>query len=86
VNSQTIIENPIAAIEQSNGNIVVVTGFNNTEFPNLEVFGLVRYTSGGAFLGTTTASFFTNGHQCAECGRAAVQRRYRGGGDGFERH
>ena len=53
--------NPLTAFEQSNGDIAVVTGFNNTAFPNLEVFGLVRYTPTGRLIGTTTASFFANG-------------------------
>jgi uncharacterized delta-60 repeat protein len=48
-------------IEQSNGDIAVVTAINRSGFPNLEVFGLLRYTSSGTLLGTTTASFFTNG-------------------------
>jgi uncharacterized delta-60 repeat protein len=49
------------AIEQSNGDIAVVTGINTTAFPNLEVFGLVRYTSAGTLIGTTSASFFNQG-------------------------
>jgi hypothetical protein len=39
----------------------VATAINNTGFPGPEVFGLPRYTSSGTLLGTTTASFFTNG-------------------------
>jgi len=35
----------LTAIEQSNGDLVVVTGINPTAIPNLEVFALVRYTS-----------------------------------------
>jgi uncharacterized delta-60 repeat protein len=53
----------LTAIEQSNGDIAVVTGFNdegNTN-PNGEVVALTRYTSDGTFIGTTIASFFTNG-------------------------
>ena len=53
----------LTAIEQSNGDIAVVTGFNNegAANPNGEVFGLVRYTSSGTLIGTTTASFFSGG-------------------------
>jgi hypothetical protein len=51
----------LTAIEQSNGDIAVVTGINTTAFPGLEVFGLVRYTSDGTLIGATTASFFTDG-------------------------
>ena len=51
----------MTAIEQSNGDLAVVTGINTTAFPGLEVFGLVRYTSDGTLIGATTASFFTGG-------------------------
>ena len=51
----------LTAIEQSNGDLAVVTGINTTAFPGLEVFGLVRYTSDGTLIGVTTASFFTDG-------------------------
>jgi len=51
----------LTAIEQSNGDLAVVTGINRTAFPGLEVFGLVRYTSDGALIGATHASFFTAG-------------------------
>ncbi|HEY6765183.1 MAG TPA: delta-60 repeat domain-containing protein [Candidatus Sulfotelmatobacter sp.] len=51
----------LTAIEQSNGDIAVVTGLNKTGFPNVETFALIRYTSTGTRLSTTTASFFTNG-------------------------
>ena len=51
---------PLTAIEQSNGNIAVVTGLGNG-FPNEENFALVRYTSNGTLIGTTTAAFFNNG-------------------------
>ena len=53
----------LTAIEQSNGDIAVVTGFNNEgdSNPNGEVIGLVRYTSDGTLIGTTIASFFANG-------------------------
>jgi len=50
---------PLTAIEQSNGNLAVVTGI--TQFNGTEDFGLVRYTPNGTLIGTTTASFFTNG-------------------------
>jgi len=51
---------PLTAIEQSNGNIGVVTGLGNG-VPNEENFALVRYTSNGTLIGTTTAAFFDNG-------------------------
>ena len=51
---------PLTAIEQSNGNIAVVTGLGNG-VPNEENFALVRYTSNGTLIGTTTAAFFNNG-------------------------
>jgi len=51
----------LTAIEESNGDIAVVTAINNTGFPGAEVFGLLRYTSKGKLIGTTTASFFTTG-------------------------
>ena len=51
----------LTAFEQSNGNIAVVAGLNNTAFPGIETFALLRYTSSGTLLSTTTASFFTNG-------------------------
>ncbi len=50
---------PLTAIEQSNGDIAVVTGL--TEEFSGEVFALVRLTPSGTEVGTTTASFFTNG-------------------------
>ena len=50
---------PLTAIEQSNGDIAVVTGL--TEEFSGEVFALVRLTPSGTEIGTTTASFFTNG-------------------------
>jgi uncharacterized delta-60 repeat protein len=55
------ITGTLTAIEQSNGDIAVVTGINTSAFPNLEVFGLVRYTSGGTLIGATSASFFNEG-------------------------
>ena len=55
------ITSTLTAIEQSNGDLAVVAGINTTAFPNLEVFALVRYTSDGTLIGTTTASFFTDG-------------------------
>ena len=51
----------LTAIEQSNGNIAVVAGLNKTAFPGIETFALIRFSSGGTLLSTTTASFFTNG-------------------------
>ena len=51
---------PLAAIEQSNGNIAVVTGLGNG-VPGDENFALVRYTSNGKLIGTTTAAFFNDG-------------------------
>ncbi len=51
---------PLTAIEQSNGNIAVVTGLGNG-VPNEENFALMRYTSNGTLIGTTTAAFFNNG-------------------------
>ena len=51
----------LTAFEQSNGNIAIVTGLNKTGFPGIETFALVRYTSSGTLLSTTTASFFANG-------------------------
>jgi uncharacterized delta-60 repeat protein len=52
----------LTAIEQSDGDIAVVTGLNKTGFPGTEAFALIRYTSSGVLLSTTTASFFTNGN------------------------
>jgi uncharacterized delta-60 repeat protein len=51
----------LTAFEQSNGNIAVVAGLNKTSFPGIETFALIRYTSSGKLLSTTTASFFANG-------------------------
>ena len=54
----------LTGIEQSSGDIAVVTGFNNVGEhvnPNEEVVGLVRYTSSGTLIETTTAAWFTNG-------------------------
>jgi uncharacterized delta-60 repeat protein len=56
---------PLTAIEQSsssltNGNIAVVTGLGNG-VPGEENFALVRYTSNGTLIGTTTAAFFNDG-------------------------
>ncbi len=50
---------PLTAIEQSNGDIAVVTGL--TEEFSGEVFALVRLTPSGTEIGTTTASFITDG-------------------------
>ena len=51
---------PLTAIEQSNGDIAVVTGLGNG-VPNEEDFALVLYTSNGTLIGTTRAAFFNNG-------------------------
>ena len=56
---------PLTAIEQSssgltNGNIAVVAGLGNG-VPGDENFALVRYTSNGTLIGTTTAAFFNDG-------------------------
>jgi uncharacterized delta-60 repeat protein len=53
----------LTAIEQSNGDIAVVTGFNNegNANPTGEVVALTRYTSDGTLIGTKIASFFANG-------------------------
>jgi uncharacterized delta-60 repeat protein len=54
---------PLTAVEQSNGDLAVVIGFNNEgdSNPNGEVIGLVRYTLDGTLIGGTIASFFANG-------------------------
>jgi uncharacterized delta-60 repeat protein len=51
----------LTAFEQSNGNIAVIAGLNKTTSPGIEAFALLRYTSSGTLLSTTTASFFANG-------------------------
>ena len=53
----------LTAIGQANGDLAVVTGFNNegADNPNGEVVALTRYTSDGTLIGTTIASFFVNG-------------------------
>ncbi len=51
---------PLTAIEQSNGNIAVVTSLGNG-VPGDEDFALVRYTSNGTLIGTTRAAFFNDG-------------------------
>jgi uncharacterized delta-60 repeat protein len=51
---------PLTAIEQSNGNIAVVTGLGNGVAGD-EDFALVRYTSNGTLIGTTRAAFFNDG-------------------------
>jgi len=61
----------LTAFEQSNGNVAVVTGLNKTGLPGIETFALIRYTSSGTRLSTTTASFFTNGNSIPVA--AAVQ-------------
>jgi uncharacterized delta-60 repeat protein len=61
----------LTAIEQSNGSIAVVIGINRSEFPNLEVFGLVRYTPDGALIGATSASFLHGGISSPNAAAAA---------------
>ena len=49
----------LAAVEESNGDLALVAGIS---IPSAgSVFGLVRYTPIGTLIGTTTASFVTNG-------------------------
>jgi uncharacterized delta-60 repeat protein len=52
----------LTAIEESNGDLAVVAGIS---IPSAgagdEVFGLMRYTPSGTLIGTTTATFVTNG-------------------------
>ncbi len=50
---------PLAAIEQSNGDIAVVTALG-TSVPGDENFALVRYKSNGKLIGTTTAAFLND--------------------------
>jgi uncharacterized delta-60 repeat protein len=52
----------LAALEESNGDLAVVAGISIPVAGSAdEVFGLVRYTPSGTLIGTTTASFVTNG-------------------------
>jgi uncharacterized delta-60 repeat protein len=52
----------LTAIEESNGDLAVVAGISiPSAGSGNEVFGLVRYTPNGTLIGTTTASFVTNG-------------------------
>jgi Mn2+/Fe2+ NRAMP family transporter len=51
------VVSPLATFEQSNGNIAVVAGLESGS--NEENFALVRYTSNGTLIGTTTAAFST---------------------------
>ena len=51
--------NPVAAIEQSNGNIVVVAGINNDQ-TGIFAFGLLVYTSNGTLIGHTQVAFGSN--------------------------
>ena len=53
------VVSPLTAFEQSNGDIAVVAGLESGS--NEENFALVRYTSNGILIGTTTAAFFNNG-------------------------
>lgn len=53
------VVSPLTAFEQSNGDIAVVTGLGSSSGD--ENFALVRYTSNGTLIGTTTAAFFNNG-------------------------
>src|SRR5580704_6823269 len=50
---------PLTAVEQSNGNLVAVTGISTGV--NEEVFALVGFTPKGTQIGITTASFFSGG-------------------------
>jgi uncharacterized delta-60 repeat protein len=50
---------PVAAIEQSNGNIVVVAGINNDQTGVFD-FGLLVYTSNGTMIGLTRVAFGSN--------------------------
>jgi uncharacterized delta-60 repeat protein len=59
-NFGSVSVSPLTAIEQSNGNIALVTGLGNG-VPNEEDFALVLYTSNGTLIGTTRAAFFNNG-------------------------
>jgi hypothetical protein len=49
-----------------------------------EVFGLVRYTPTGTVIGTTAATFVTNGLNVPSAGRRTVQWRHRGGWNGID--
>ena len=51
--------NPVSAIEQSNGNIVVVAGVNNGQ-PSVSDFALLVYTSNGTMIGVTRVAFGSN--------------------------
>lgn len=53
----------LTAIEQSNGDIAAIAGFNNegAANPNEEVVGLIRYTSSGTLIGVATAAWSANG-------------------------
>ena len=50
---------PVAAIEQSNGNIVVVAGINNDQTGIFD-FGLLVFTSNGTLIGDTRVAFGSN--------------------------
>jgi hypothetical protein len=51
--------NPVAAIEQSNGNIVVVAGINNDQTGVFD-FGMLVYTSNGTLIGHNQVAFGSN--------------------------
>jgi hypothetical protein len=52
----------LTAIEESNGDLAVVAGISIPSAGSAdEVFGLLLYTPTGMLIGTTTASFVTNG-------------------------
>ena len=50
---------PVAAVEQPNGNIVVVAGINNDQ-TGIFAFGLLVYTSNGTLIGDTRVAFGSN--------------------------
>jgi uncharacterized delta-60 repeat protein len=50
---------PVAAIEQSNGNIVVVAGINNAQ-TGVSDFALLVYTPNGTMIGLTRVAFGSN--------------------------
>jgi uncharacterized delta-60 repeat protein len=50
---------PVSAIEQSNGNIVVVAGIGNG-VPSVSDFALLLYTSNGTMIGLTRVAFGSN--------------------------
>jgi len=50
---------PVAAIEQSNGNIVVAAGIGDA-FPSVSDFGLLVYSSSGTLIGRNSVAFGSN--------------------------